>query len=204
MPSCYVLTPFHYKVEKDVIYFNKIKDFQVNGYKKYILPVFEQIYRSWYGNINDLVKYYEKEIDDNNSNLDIDPEKQLEIELKFELLKREAEKQKKSSSSIETKLLKIFQVHKFEETIIIAIWKEFTKLENLPSTKLSNLKYDNFVLWYALTSIGDVDNTEKTKVIGRPFDFNAGLPILLMYELEISEYKDSIDVKNIKHNLDEH
>lgn len=204
MPSCYILTPFNFKVEKDVLYFNKIKDFQVNGYKKYILPVFEQIYRNWYGNINDLVNYYEKEIDNNSSNLDIDPEEQLEIELKFELLKREAEKQKKSNSSIETKLLKIFQIHKFEETIVIAIWKEFTKLENLPATKLSNLKYDNFVLWYALTSIGDVDNTEKTKVIGRPFDFNAGLPILIMYELEINEYKESLDIKNKAHNLGEH
>jgi len=203
MPSCYILSTFHYKIEKNSSYFNLIKDFKVRGYKEYILPVFLQIYESWYGNITNLIGYYEKEIDKNKNNLDISDDEKASMELKMTLLKIEAEKQKKSESSIETKLLKIFQVHKFEETIVIALWKEFTKLENLPTTKLSNLKYENFVLWYALTSIGDVDNTEKTKVIGRPFDFNAGLPILIMYELEIYEFKNSIDSKNKTHNLEE-
>jgi len=208
MPYCYILTPFLFELKKEkqlsqnqkIEYFKMIENFNVKGYKKYIYPVFEEIYNNWYGNIDNLMKYYKQKIIENKRNLEIEKKVKEEMNLKLNLLKEEAEKQINSQSSIETKLLNIFEIHKFEETIIIALWKEFTKLENLPTTKLSNLKYDNFILWYALTSIGDIDNTQKNYVIGRPFDFNAGLPILLMYELEIKEYEER---KKIKPNISE-
>lgn len=203
MPSMYILSPFEYFVEENQTYFDKIQNLKVQGYKEYILPVFKEIYNNWFCNIEDLVKYYNKKIDENENDFNVSEEEKSEISLKLQLLKREAEKQKESSSSIETKLLNIFQVHKFEETIIIALWKEFTKLENLPTTKLSNLKFTNFILWYALTSIGDINSTEPNFVIGRPFDFNAGLPILLTYELEKKEYNENLKIKNQKHNIEE-
>lgn len=207
MPSCYILTPFLFNEHKSSVksnesYFKLMEGFKVNGYKKYIYPVFSEIFNNWYGNIEQLIGFYEKEIDKNEQNLDISEEEKIETELKFSLLKREAAKQKTSNTSIETKLLNIFAIHKFEETIIIALWKEFTKLENLPTTKLSNLKYDNFILWYSLTCIGDVTGSkEAIKVIGRPFDYNAGLPITIMYETEIYEYNKKLEIKN--HDLGE-
>lgn len=196
-----ILTPFVFHSQnKTKKLFDIIKDFKTQGFQKYILPVFEEIYHHWFANIEELVSFYRKELEDIDKNLDTSEDEKMQLNLKFSLLEREAQVQKTDKSSIETKLEKIMKVHHYEETIIIAVWKELTKYENLPTTKLSNLKYDNFVLWYALTCIGDVigDTTIDISVIGRPFDYNAGLPITLMYELEKREYNlQKNDDKNI-------
>jgi len=203
MPSTYILTPFVYEknnIEQNQL-FNIVKTFKVKGYNKYILPVFEEIYNNWFGNIKDLVSFYKKEIEDLKDNLDISESDKTEKMLKFSLLEREANHQKSNKSSIETKIEKIVNIHKYEETIIIALWKELTKYENLPTSKLSNMKYENFILWYALTCIGDIvgPNKDDISVIGRPFDYNAGMPITIMYELEktIAE-EDKNNLKKIE------
>jgi len=60
---------------------------------------------------------------------------------------------------------------------LVSLWEYGMNLMNLPTGRLSIIKKENIVLWYALTSLG------------RPFSFKAGVPIEVMRQIEIEKYK---------------
>lgn len=98
----------------------------------------------------------------------------------------------------ETRLARIrdiFETHDFQETVLISLWKYSMKLQNMPTGRLVNMKYDNVVLWYALCNLGGV------------FYYKPGMPISTMVEMEtekrermkrLEEKYDSEEISGIR------
>jgi len=79
--------------------------------------------------------------------------------------------------------------HRYEETYVISLWEYGMSLQNMPTGRLSVLKKENIVLWYALTSLG------------RPFNYNAGLPIEVMRQYEKELYSSKNEITKIYEDI---
>jgi hypothetical protein len=88
-----------------------------------------------------------------------------------------------------SKIRKLATIHKFEETFLIALLLYGRSLVNLPMGILSQIKFENTALWYALTSLG------------RTFTYNPAIPIMVIYnvekEKEAEKKEELLDVENL-------
>lgn len=132
--------------------------------KKYMLDDFEEESQKNIAKLKKENKSLEKKGDEISS-------KQIEENLNL-ILDIEALLDPHVAESRKKKIIDLTMTHKFEETLILALLEYGRKLVNLPVGVLSPMKFDNSVLWYALTSIG------------RTYQFNAGLPLTILYKIE--------------------
>jgi len=169
----YVMTPFNGM--------KKLQKFETPGISipakilnKYIIEDYEGSLRKQINELKTQIKEYEsskgffKKIK-NVSEEEINNLKALVAELESRLDKDNEESRK-------AKITELLETHKFEETYLISLWEYGMNLVNLPTGRLSIIKKDNIVLWYALTSLG------------RPFTFKAGVPIEVMRQIEKEKY----------------
>lgn len=106
--------------------------------------------------------------------------KEEEIETLQSIL-NELERSKNDTNDSESRayrLKNIFTTHMFEETLILGLWSFGMELENLPTGRLSKVKFKNAALWYALTSLG------------RPYRYVSGVPIYTIYEMEKKAFEE--------------
>lgn len=99
----------------------------------------------------------------------------------------ELERAKNDTNNNESRafrLKNIFTTHMFEETLILGLWSFGMELENLPTGRLSKVKYKNIGLWYALTSLG------------RPYRYISGVPIYTIYEMEQKAFEEKNPLKD--------
>jgi hypothetical protein len=163
MPRTYVLNPIGSK---------SLNEFDTPGIKLIVDILQKYIISDYTDNVESQIAKLEAE----NSILSQNPANNKDVILENEsiIIDLKASLDPTNSESRMNRLDEIKRNHKFEETYVVALWEYATSLANLPTGRLSLIKYDNVVLWYALTSIG------------RPFIFNAGLPISVMKKYEES------------------
>ena len=168
----YIMTPFNGM--------KRLSQFESNGIKipadilaKYIINDYEGSLRKQIAELKQQIKesglkksFFGKNVGEE----EIENLKALVAELESRLDKENEESRK-------AKITNLLETHKFEETYLISLWEYGMNLVNLPTGRLSIIKKENLVLWYALTSLG------------RPFSFKAGVPIEVMRQIEIEKYK---------------
>ena len=168
----YIMTPFNGM--------RKLHNFTTKGIsipakilEKYIVEDYENTIRKQIKSLKEQIKEYEQprffKFVNNISEEEINNLKALVAELESRLDKENEESRK-------AKITELLETHKFEETYIISLWEYGMNLVNLPTGRLSIMKKENIVLWYALTSLG------------RPFTFKAGTPIEIMRQIEKEKY----------------
>jgi iron-sulfur cluster repair protein YtfE (RIC family) len=158
----------------------KLSRFESNGAKipadilaKYIINDYEGSLKKQITELKQQIRESEQKrgfFGEKNKGEEIENLKALVAELESKLNKENEESRKAN-------VTKILETHKFEETYLISLWEYGMNLVNLPTGRLSIIKKENIVLWYALTSLG------------RPFAFKAGVPIEVMRQIEIEKYK---------------
>ena len=167
----YILTPIKNK---------KINQFETLG-TKIVIQILEKLIISDYEqSLKSQIKKLQNEIDIARKKmktpfLNQDVKKMLEntIEMNQAIISDiENSLAVHNEASRKAKLKELRKTHNFEETYLIALWEYGMTLENLPTGRLSLIKKENLVFWYALTSLG------------RPFVFKAGMPIIVLKEIE--------------------
>ena len=165
----YIMTPFNGM--------KKLKNFETPGISlpteilnKYIIEDYEGSLKRQINELKNQIKEYQNPLGffkrmKNVSEEEINNIKALIAELESRLDKDNEESRK-------AKITEILKTHKFEETYIVSLWEYGMNLVNLPTGRLSIVKKENIVFWYALTSLG------------RPFTFKAGIPIEIMRQIE--------------------
>lgn len=173
VPRYYILNPFNIKSGQG----GKLKNFKCKGFSDILFPILRLLEKDFQEDIDVKINKLNKEIVKVQKDSKADPIFKDNMIDTIKLLIQDMKDMKghHNKESRMFRLKKIFDTHKFEETIIIAMWEYGMEIDNLPTGRLSNLKKKNVTLWYALTSLG------------RPFDFIAGAPILTLYELEKKE-----------------
>ncbi len=169
MPSYYIFTPLENK---------KMSEFECIGAKELISVLNKYVVDDFKIEIKKTIEQLEKEnikfekdgeLDslEQNKNLIIEMENMLDPEF---------------NSSRNKKILELATTHHFEETFLMGMLIYGRNLVNLPIGVLAKMKFQNSTLWYALTSIG------------RTYQYVAGLPLAVLYQVE----REEADAKEAK------
>lgn len=172
MPSYYIFTPLENK---------KMSEFTCSGAKeligvlnKYVVDDFKKEINSTISQLVNDNKKLSKQTDtvsietlEQNQNLIIEMENMLDPEF---------------NSSRNKKILELATTHQYEETFLMGMLIYGRNLVNLPIGVLAKMKFQNSTLWYALTSIG------------RTYQYIAGLPLAVLYQIE----REEADAKEAK------
>lgn len=179
MPDYYIFTPLESK---------KINEFETPGIKELVSVLKKYVMDDFRKEVNKTIKELQdevKKLKKNNDNESLDSIKQNEnliIEMQNML-------DPDFNNSRNQKILNLATIHSFEETFLMGLLIYGRTLVNLPVGVMAKMKFQNAALWYALTSYG------------RTYQYNAGLPIAVMYKIEKEEAeereKEKLDIEDI-------
>jgi hypothetical protein len=150
---------------------NKLENFKTRGSREIIKILLKYIIVDYKASLETEIKNMKEIISTTKDEAIIAESKAIINDIENSLNKNNKESR---MSEIE----KLQKIYNFEETYLLGLWEYGMTLTNLPTGRLSIIKKENQVLWYALTSLG------------RPFNFTVALPILLMKKIEEENYEN--------------
>lgn len=169
MPSYYIFTPLENK---------KMTEFECAGAKELISVLNKYVVEDFKGEIKKTIDELKKEnikLEKDGKTEDLEQNKNLIIEMENML-------DPEFNSSRNKKILELATTHQYEETFLMGMLIYGRNLINLPIGVLAKMKFQNSTLWYGLTSIG------------RTYQYVAGLPLAVLYQIE----RDEADAKETK------
>lgn len=179
MPAYYIFTPLENK---------KMKEFTCAGAKELINILSKYVVDDFKKEVNKTISELKKE----NKKLEKDGDSESLETIKQNLnlvIEMENMLNPEFNNSRNQKILNLATIHQYEETFLMAMLIYGRQLVNLPIGVLAKMKYKNSVLWYALTSIG------------RTYQYKAGLPLAILYQIEKEEAesreKEKLDIDTI-------
>jgi hypothetical protein len=154
------------------------KELECAGAKELISVLNKYVVEDFKGEIKKTIDELKKEnvkLEKDGKTEDLEQNKNLIIEMENML-------DPEFNSSRNKKILELATTHQYEETFLMGMLIYGRNLINLPIGVLAKMKFQNSTLWYGLTSIG------------RTYQYVAGLPLAVLYQIE----RDEADAKETK------